>query len=121
MEEKTARKYVKAGKLPSQMGKSRHWRTHPDAFGPVWEEEEKILERSPTVEAKTLFEYLCRTYEGSFQEGQLRTLQKAKPSLRPSKTNRGETGIITVVDQKVIDARQTPHPCDKNQRRQSCS
>ena len=45
------------------------WRTHPDAFGPVWEEEE-ILEYSPTMEAKTLFEYLCRTYEGSFQEVQ---------------------------------------------------
>ena len=75
MDEKTARKYVKAGKLPTQMGKFRHWRTHPDAFGPVWEEE-KILEHSPTMEAKTLFEYLCRTHEGSFQEGQLRTLQR---------------------------------------------
>ena len=75
MDEKTARKYVKAGKLPTQMGKFRHWRTHPDAFGPVCEEE-KILERSPTMEAKTLFEYLCRTYEGSFQEGQLRILQR---------------------------------------------
>ena len=68
MDEKTARKYVKAGKLPTQMGKCRHWRTYPDAFGPVWGEE--ILECSPTMEAKTLFEYLCRTYEGSFQEVQ---------------------------------------------------
>ena len=76
MDEKTARKYVKAGKLPTQMGKCRHWRTYPDAFGPVWGEEEMILECSPTMEAKTLFEYLCRTYEGSFQEGQLRTLQR---------------------------------------------
>ena len=76
MDEKTARKYVKAGRLPSQMRKSRHWRTHPDAFGPGWPEVEKILERSPTMEAKTLFEYLCRTYEGSFQEGQLRILQR---------------------------------------------
>ena len=82
MDEKTARKYVKAGRLPSQMRKSRHWRTHPDAFGPVWPEVEKILERSPTVEAKTLFEYLCRKYERSFQEGQLRTLQRQVKSWR---------------------------------------
>ena len=64
------------------MRKSRHWRTHPDAFGPVRPEVEKILERSPTVEAKTLFEYLCRKYEGSFQEGQLRTLQRRVQSWR---------------------------------------
>ena len=27
MDEKTARKYLKSGKLPSQMGRSRPWRT----------------------------------------------------------------------------------------------
>jgi transposase len=76
MDEKTARKYLQAGKLPSQMREARHWRTHRDAFSQVWEEVEKILKRSPTVQAKTLFEYLCREHEGDFQEGQLRTLQR---------------------------------------------
>jgi len=35
-----------------------------------------ILERATTVQAKTLFDYLSRRYEGRFQEGQLRTLQR---------------------------------------------
>jgi len=76
MDEKTARKYLKSGKLPSQLHKSRHWQTHPDAFAPVWPEVEKILEGSLTVQAKTLFDHLCGKYEGGFQKGQLRTLQR---------------------------------------------
>jgi hypothetical protein len=76
MDEKTARKYLKEGKLPSQMRWPRQWRTHPDAFAGVWEEVERILKCSPTVQAKTLFEYLCREHEGKFQQGQLRTLQR---------------------------------------------
>lgn len=76
MDEKTARKYLKSGKLPSQLHKSRHWRTHPDAFAPVWPEVEKILEGSLTVQAKTLFDHLCGKYKGGFQKGQLRTLQR---------------------------------------------
>jgi len=76
MDEKTARKYLKSGKLPSQLHKSRHWRTHPDVFAPVWPEVEKILEGSLTVQANTLFDHLCGKYEGGFQKGQLRTLQR---------------------------------------------
>jgi len=76
MDEKTARQYLKSGKLPSQLHKSRHWQTHPDAFAPVWPEVEKILEGSLTVQAKTLFDHLCGKYEGGFQKGQLRTLQR---------------------------------------------
>jgi len=42
----------------------------------VWPEVEKILEGSLTVQAKTLFDHLCGKYEGGFQKGQLRTLQR---------------------------------------------
>ena len=73
---KTARKYLKSGKLPSQSQPERYWRTQSDPFESVWPEVEEILKRSPTVEATAVFEYLCRQQEGAFQQGQLRTLQR---------------------------------------------
>ena len=73
---KTARKYLKSGKLPSQCQPERYWRTRSDPFESVWPEVEEILKRSPTVEATAVFEYLCRQQEGAFQQGQLRTLQR---------------------------------------------
>jgi len=76
MDEKTARKYLKSGKLPSQLHKSRHWQTHPDAFAPVWPEVEKILEGSLTVQAKTLFDHLCGKYEGGLSERTTEDLAK---------------------------------------------
>jgi len=76
MDEKTARKWLRSGKLPSQRKVERHWRTRVDPFEEVEEEINQILKRAPTLQVKTLFEYLCRKYEGRFQEGQLRTLQR---------------------------------------------
>ena len=55
---KTARKYLKSGKLPSQSQPERYWRTRSDPFESVWPEVEEILKRSPTVEATAVFEYL---------------------------------------------------------------
>jgi hypothetical protein len=75
MDEKTARKWARSGRLPSQKTGLR-WRTRVDPFAQVWGEVETILERAPTVEAKTVFDHLCRQYEGRFQSGQLRTLQR---------------------------------------------
>lgn len=75
--EKTARKYMRAGKLPSQMEKRHTWRTREDPFEGVWEEVRGMLKESEgAFEAKTLFEYLQRKYPGRFQDGQLRTLQR---------------------------------------------
>ncbi|MFQ5741562.1 MAG: IS21 family transposase [Acidobacteriota bacterium] len=76
MDRKTAHKYLESGKLPSQMRPERTWRTRADPFQEVWPEVEKILERAPTVEATTLFDYLSREHEGRFEQGQLRTLQR---------------------------------------------
>jgi Mu transposase, C-terminal domain len=74
--EKTARKYLRLGKLPSQLKSPRNWRTRPDPFADVWPEMEKQLEAAPELEAVTLFEDLERRYPGRFQPGQLRTLQR---------------------------------------------
>lgn len=76
MDERTARKYLQSGTLPSQCRPVRTWRTRPDVFEEVWPEVEAILQREPTVEAVTLFDYLCQKYEGRYQEGHLRTLQR---------------------------------------------
>ncbi len=76
MDEKTARKYLNSGRLPSELESDRTWRTHKDSFFSVWSELKEKLEVNPGLEAKTLFEYLQREYPGQFQDGQLRTLQR---------------------------------------------
>lgn len=76
MDEKTAREYVRAGKLPSQMKVVHTWRTRPDPFAEVWNEIQEKLGINPGLEAKALFEDLQRRYPGRFQDGQLRTFQR---------------------------------------------
>jgi len=76
LDEKTARKYRKAKKLPSELKAPRSWRTHDDLFADVWDEVRQRLELNPGLEAKTLFQDLQRRYEGRFADGQLRTFQR---------------------------------------------
>lgn len=76
MDEKTARKYRRLGKPPSQVKKARDYSTRADHFGGVWPELAGMLERDPSLEAQTLMEYLCRERPGEFRMGQLRTLQR---------------------------------------------
>ena len=76
MDEKTARKYRRLGKPPSQAKKARNHRTRVDGFAGVWPELAGLLEREPSLEAQTLMEYLCRERPGEFRLGQLRTLQR---------------------------------------------
>ncbi|MFP5209397.1 MAG: IS21 family transposase [Acidobacteriota bacterium] len=76
MDAKTARKYRRLGRVPSELAAAPRWRTRPDPFEDVWEEVRELLDGSSGLEAKTLFEYLQRIYPGRFQDGQLRTLQR---------------------------------------------
>lgn len=76
MDEKTARKYLRLGKLPSEITAEHTWRTREDPFSEVWEEVKAKLELNPGLEAKTFFEYLQRSYPGRFSDGQVRTLQR---------------------------------------------
>jgi hypothetical protein len=76
MDPKTARKYERLGKLPSEVTCEHTWRTRDDPFVEVWPEVREQLETNPGLEAKTLFEYLQRTYPGRYHDGQLRTLQR---------------------------------------------
>ena len=76
MDRKTARKYIEAGKLPSELEEPRTWRTRPDPFEAVWPALVARLSVAPTLEAKTLFEELVAEQPDQYQAGQLRTLQR---------------------------------------------
>ncbi len=76
MDEKTARKYLKNGQLPSQCKSEHTWCTRSDPFDQEWEEIKEKLDVNPGLEAKTLFEALQREKPGKFSDGQLRTLQR---------------------------------------------
>ena len=76
MDRKTARKYVTAAKLPSEMVQSRDWLTRENPFAEDWEEVEAMLGTSPEFEAKTIFEVLLERHPERYEPGQLRTLQR---------------------------------------------
>jgi len=76
MTEKTARKYRNMTKPPSESKTEHDWRTRVDPFENVWEDVKKQLEQTPSLQAKTIFQWLQREHPGQFQQGQLRTLQR---------------------------------------------
>jgi hypothetical protein len=76
MHRETGRKYLREGKLPSEMTKPRTWRTRPDPFAEDWPWVEAFLRDAPELEAKTLFELLLEHHPERYQPGQLRTLQR---------------------------------------------
>jgi hypothetical protein len=77
MDAKTARKYRRLGKLPSEVRRmERDYRTRPDPFAEVWPQLEAQLRLNPGLEAKTLFADLQRRFPGRFADGQVRTLQR---------------------------------------------
>jgi hypothetical protein len=76
MDVKTARKYLKSGRLPSQMKAPRDWRTREDPFAGIWPEVEALLKEAPGLQALTIFQDLQRRYPGRFMDGQLQTLQR---------------------------------------------
>jgi hypothetical protein len=76
MSERTARKYERLGKLPSQVRERRDYRTRPDPFTEDWPWVQRELERDPALQAVTLFALLCAEHPGRYQEGQVRTLQR---------------------------------------------
>lgn len=76
MDEKTARKYIRSGKMPSQMKKPHTWKNREDPFIDIWEEAKELLKNNSGLEAKSLFEHLQRRDPGKFSDGQIRTFQR---------------------------------------------
>jgi transposase InsO family protein len=86
MDRKTARKYVRDGKTPSELEQPRWWRTRKDPIDEQdWAFVEAQLKESPSLEAKTLFEMLQEQRSEPYAEGQLRTLQRRVKQWRATK------------------------------------
>jgi hypothetical protein len=62
MDRKTARKYRDRGQLPSESPASHAWRTRADPLMEVWPVLQEKLRCEPTLQAKTLVEWLGREY-----------------------------------------------------------
>jgi transposase len=76
MSERTARKYERAGKLPSQLKRPRTWRTRVNPFEQDWPWVVEQLERDPALQATTLFALLGAQHPGRYRPTQVRTLQR---------------------------------------------
>jgi transposase len=76
MSERTARKYERAGKLPSELKRPRTWRTRPNPFEQDWPWVVSELERDPALQGTTLFALLCQRHPDRYRPTQLRTLQR---------------------------------------------
>ena len=65
--------------MPSQAKPEHRWRTRPDPFDGVWEDEiEPLLRNDPTgkLKATTIIDWLAEQHPGRFSASQLRTLQR---------------------------------------------
>jgi transposase len=76
LSERTARRYERAGRLPSQLKGPRTHRTRPNPFALDWPWIVAQLERDPALQAKTLFALLHDQHPERYRAGQLRTLQR---------------------------------------------
>lgn len=84
MSRNTASKYVKLGKLPSELRTPRTWRTRPDPFEGEWPEIAQRLRDAPELEAKALFDDLMERHPDRYQPGHLRTFQRRLKQWRAS-------------------------------------
>src|ERR1039458_2481171 len=92
MDVKTARKYLEARRLPSEMRAERHWRTRKDEFADVWPEVEAQLAENPGLEAKTVFAALQRQYGDTVQRGAVTNL--AAPGKTLASDGRASAGGV---------------------------
>jgi len=101
--EKTARKYYRSNRFPSDLKRDHDWATRLDPFSDVWGRVESLLTGDHRLEAKTAFEWLQQEYPERFEHGQLRTLQRrfhqwralhgdAKETFFPQDHHPGELG-----------------------------
>jgi Mu transposase-like protein len=72
----TAARYIRTGKLPSELKQAHGWRTRGNPFAEVWPEIEARLRQEPGVWIRFLFEDLQERYPGRFTPGQRRTLHR---------------------------------------------
>lgn len=105
IDRKTARKYVRAGKLPSELKKPHTWRTRDDPFEEDWPRIEAMLGEAPELEATTIFDHLQGEDPDRYELGQLRTLQRR---VRHWRAERGpEREVFFAQEHRPGEAMQT--------------
>jgi hypothetical protein len=72
----TARKYLRAAALPSELRQPRDYRTRANPFLTDWPWVEQQLHRDPALQAKTLFTILTERTPERYAPGQLRSFQR---------------------------------------------
>lgn len=82
MSEKSARKYITTGKIPSESKKLRIHRTRKDPFVSHAEEIKQLFDMSPNLQAHTILEHLMTKYPGVYNDGHIWTLRRRLRSLR---------------------------------------
>jgi hypothetical protein len=76
MSERSGRR-IDTGELQPCSNKQRYWRTRPDPFAAVWENEiVPLLTKNPELTPTTLFERLQKKHPGEFPDNKLRTFQR---------------------------------------------
>ena len=101
----TARRYIELGKLPSELKKTRDWRTRPDPFAEDWDDLAARLRDAPELEAKTLFDVLCEEHPDRYADGQLRTLQRRVKAWRA--THGPDQEVVLAQRHRAGEAAQT--------------
>ena len=94
MSPKTARKYRRLKRLPSEVAPRHDWRTREDPFAMVWNRVQQQLEHSPGVQAKALFEWLQREFPSDFDDGQLRSFQRRVKQWRATSGPKKEVSFL---------------------------
>ncbi len=84
MDTKTGRKYIKSGKLPSELKLERYWHSREDPFFEINGEIQKKLQSEPFLTDKRLFIEFQELYPGKFDDKSLRTFQRKIESWRKS-------------------------------------
>ena len=100
MRERSVRKW-QCGPLPSETKTERRWRTRPDPFDGVWEEEILPLlqdEAAGRLRATTIIEWLEERHPGRFSASQLRILQRRLQDWR----------VLNAPDQEVYFPQEHP-------------
>lgn len=76
VDRKTIYRALRENIPPSARKKQRTYRTRQDAFEVVWSVVTELLSLNPGLKAKTIFKELKKKNPGSFQDGQIRTLER---------------------------------------------
>jgi len=111
MHRNTARRYVAAGGLPSELKTERRWRTRKDPFAADWPAITARLESAPELESKALFEDLMARHPDRYHEGQLRTFQRHVKQWRA--TEGPEKEVFFGQNHRPGEALQTDFTCCK--------